>query len=123
MVSCNTNLACVFCQVMAEEEEEADEEVESIMLDPTHEWWNLWALFRRVFRSHRFKVNTLLYNYMLREIIPKSSTSQDEKFIHSKRTICYGKAVLRIQIRIQMIRFILPDPDPYFPWIRIRIQI
>ena len=35
---------------------EEEEEVESIMLDPTHEWWNIWALFRRVFRSHRFKV-------------------------------------------------------------------
>ena len=33
-----------------------EDEVESILLDPTHKWWNLWALFKRVFRSHRFKV-------------------------------------------------------------------
>ncbi len=45
-------------QVMTDEEVEEEEEVESIMMDPTHEWWNLWALFRRVFRSHRFKVKS-----------------------------------------------------------------
>ena len=39
--------------------DEGDEkdEVESILLDPTYDWWNVWALFKRVFRSHRFKVN------------------------------------------------------------------
>ena len=34
-----------------------EDEVESILLDHQHEWWNIWALFRRVFKSHRFKVN------------------------------------------------------------------
>jgi hypothetical protein len=51
---------------MREEEEEDEEEVESIMLDPTHQWWNLWALFRRVFRSHRFKVTRLYHGYSLK---------------------------------------------------------
>jgi hypothetical protein len=48
-------------EVLAEEEEETEEEVESIMMDPAHQWWNLWALFRRVFRSHRFKVKRFLH--------------------------------------------------------------
>ena len=38
------------------EEGEEKEEVESILLDPTYDWWNVLALFKRVFRSHRFKV-------------------------------------------------------------------
>ena len=42
-----------------DESEDDEDDVESIMLEHTHEWWNLWALFRRVFRSHRFKVSSL----------------------------------------------------------------
>jgi len=53
----------------SEEEVEEEDEIESILLDPTHEWWNLWALFKRVFRSHRFKnvhVEVLYQRYFLR---------------------------------------------------------
>ena len=39
-----------------DDSDDDEDEVESILLDHTHEWWNMWALFRRVFRSHRFKV-------------------------------------------------------------------
>lgn len=56
-------------KVMTDEEVEEEEEVESIMMDPTHEWWNVWALFRRVFRSHRFKnvhIEVLYQRYFLR---------------------------------------------------------
>ena len=46
-------------QVLTEGEDgDEDDEIESILLDPTHEWWNLWALFKRVFRSHRFKARS-----------------------------------------------------------------
>ena len=45
------------------EEAEDKDEVESILLEPRHQWWNLWALFKRVFRSHRFKVRAL-YLYL-----------------------------------------------------------
>ena len=46
-----------YCQEEEEDiDEDDDDEVESILLDHTHKWWNIWALFRRVFRSHRFKV-------------------------------------------------------------------
>ena len=39
-----------------DETDDDEDEVESILLDHQHEWWNIWALFRRVFKSHRFKV-------------------------------------------------------------------
>ena len=44
------------------DDDDDEDEVESILLDHTHEWWNMWALFRRVFRSHRFKV-IIFYSY------------------------------------------------------------
>ena len=43
-----------------EESEDDESEVESILLDHQHEWWNMWALFRRVFKSHRFKVSAIV---------------------------------------------------------------
>ena len=44
-----------------DDSDDDEDEVESILLDHNHEWWNIWALFRRVFKSHRFKVMILTY--------------------------------------------------------------
>ena len=71
--------------------DEGDEkdEVESILLDPTYDWWNVWALFKRVFRSHRFKVNLIIiqrnlsFVYLIRFIF---SDKQTEKNI---MPLCY----------------------------------
>lgn len=52
-----------------DESDDDEDEVESILLDHQHEWWNIWALFRRVFKSHRFKnvhVEVLYQRYFLR---------------------------------------------------------
>ena len=51
------SMTCSLYQVIeGDPNPDEEDEVESILLDPTHKWWNLWALFKRVFRSHRFKV-------------------------------------------------------------------
>lgn len=46
-----------------------DSDVESIMRDHTDDWWNMFALCKRVFRSHRFRnvqVEVLYQRYFLR---------------------------------------------------------
>jgi len=52
-----------------DDSDDDEDDVESILLEHTHQWWNMWALFRRVFRSHRFKnvhVEVLYQRYFLR---------------------------------------------------------
>ena len=64
-----------------------EDEVESILLEPTHKWWNLWALFKRVFRSHRFKVRLgdivyRIYSEKSRNFQEKSRNTEFLNLVH-----------------------------------------
>jgi len=83
-----------------DDSDDDEDEVESILLDHTHEWWNMWALFRRVFRSHRFKnvhVEVLYQRYFLR---------MNQNNMTSLLTLLIAIAVTMI-----VVNYILSDAD------------